>query len=247
MLKSLIKGLFNRVGLDLSFKHPERLEGNRVFKFVKDLNLDVVVDVGANVGQFGVGLIDAGFKGRLISFEPLAAEHAQLTERARSFPNWQVASRVALGENDGELLIHRAGNSESSSFLPMLQKHIHEAPDSQVIGEERVAVRRLDRCPEVTKEAGNLFLKVDTQGYELRVLQGATGIMPRVAGLLLEASIVPLYEGCPLIAEVMDNLRQYGFEVADLYGAFASKDGQMLQVNLIAVRRTNELRAQGKT
>jgi FkbM family methyltransferase len=246
MIKQLIKSIFNHVGLDVSYSHPERLEGNRVLHVVKNLNLDIVVDVGANVGQFGVSLIKAGFKGRLISFEPLAAEHAKLTQVARRYPNWHVASRVALGEDDGELVIHRSGNSESSSFLPMLQKHIHEMPNSQLIGEENVWVRRLDQCREVSNESGNLFLKVDTQGYELRVLQGATGIMPRVAALLLEASIVPLYEGCPLIAEVIDSLRGYGFEVADLYGAFTSRDGQMLQVNIIAVRRTNELRPNRK-
>ena len=239
MVKQFIKSIFNHVGLDLSFSHPERLEGNRVLHVLRNLHLDVVVDVGANVGQFGVGLIKAGFEGRLISFEPLAAEHAKLTQQARSFPNWHIASRVALGEGDGVLLIHRSANSGSSSLLPMLQKHIDEMKNSEIIGEERVSVRRLDQCYEVTKESGDLFLKVDTQGYELRVLQGATGIMPRVAGLLLEASIVPLYEGCPLIAEVIDNVRNYGFEVADLYDAFVSRDGQMLQVNIIAVRRTN--------
>jgi hypothetical protein len=133
--------------------------------------------------------------------------------------------------------MHRSGNSVSSSLLPMLRAHEEAAPESRMVAQETVPVQRLDRHPAVRAIDGDFFVKLDTQGYELHVLRGAEHVMDRIAGLMLEASLVPLYDGQPLLAEVIAFLERWNFTVVDLLPEFQHpKNGQMLQVDLIAVR-----------
>jgi len=237
-LISIVQSGFHLVGLHLSRWRPERSEEWRVALLANRLRIETVVDVGANVGQFGEGVVKAGFSGRIVSFEPLGVEHALLSERSRRHSNWTVAPRCAIGEQDGEAVIHRAGNSVSSSLLRMRREHAEAAPDSKTVGEERVLIRRLDHCPEVMKQTtGTVLLKVDAQGFELHVLRGASELMPRISAILLEASLVPLYDGGPLLPDLLVAAKDLGFELHDLVPGFQSPSGQMLQVNAFFVRK----------
>ena len=114
---------------------------------LRRFRVDVVFDIGANVGQFASELFGAGFAGRIVSFEPLSAAHGQLIETSQPEPRWAVAPRCALGESDGEATIHVAANSQSSSLVHMLDRHMQAAPRSRYIGSETVEVRTLDRRP----------------------------------------------------------------------------------------------------
>lgn len=230
------KSACRNVGFDVIRWRPQRVESTRLLQVIRQIGAQTVVDVGANVGQFATGLWNAGFVGQVISFEPLQLEHQQLTRRAAVNPNWIVAERCALGDSDEMGSIHRAANSVSSSVLQMTATHVNAAPLSENVGEELVAVRRLDSCRELTRALGPLFLKVDTQGYELHVLSGAAGLMDRVQGMLLEASLVPLYEGSPLVYDVLKVTHAMGFVLHDLFLGFQDPSGQLLQVDLVLVR-----------
>src|SRR5260370_18092929 len=136
-----------------------------------------------------------GFRGKIISFEPLAEAHSKLRQAAGSDPLWTVAPRMALGDHAGTLLMHVAGSSASSSALPMLDAHLRAAPESAYIGTETVAVSRLDTVAEDLQVGGqNLFLKIDVQGFEPQVLDGATRLLDRIQGMELELSLTPLYD-----------------------------------------------------
>src|SRR5215470_6869482 len=104
---------------------------------------DVVLDVGANSGQFALALFNAGFTGRIISFEPLSLAHAALSEAAQNHPDWEIAPRCALGAAVGSAVINIAGNSFSSSLRPMLERHLAAAPQSAYVGSETVHVETL--------------------------------------------------------------------------------------------------------
>jgi FkbM family methyltransferase len=201
--------------------------------------VDTVVDVGANEGQFGVSLRAAGYRGRIISFEPLRAAHARLARRSEADPAWTVPERAAIGEQDGEVEIHVSANSYSSSVLPMLARHTSAAPDSQVVGTERVPLRRLDSVLPGTVDPGNsVFLKIDTQGYEDRVLAGARETLKSIRGLQLELSLVGLYQGQVLFLEMVKLLDEAGFGLYALNPEFVDPvTGQTLQVNGVFLRR----------
>ena len=99
---------------------------------------------------------------------------------------WEAYPRRALGDHTGEVEINIAGNSESSSILPMLESHRSAAPESAYEGKEIVPIKTLDAVAgQYLKDAQAPFLKIDTQGFELQVLDGTRDILPHIKGILV--------------------------------------------------------------
>lgn len=132
-LAAAVKASFGVAGFQLS-KVP-RLDsvlasmGQRRLKFLRDDNVTLVLDVGANCGQFGAKLREQGYEGPIISFEPLAGPFMDLEERIQGDGLW-TARNLALEESNGGSTIHVSANTWSSSFLPMARRHVGAAPDS---------------------------------------------------------------------------------------------------------------------
>jgi FkbM family methyltransferase len=201
--------------------------------------IDLVFDVGANDGQYATELRAHGYGGRIVSFEPQASAHARLANAASGNPGWTVAPRMALGDTEGEITIHVAGNSLSSSILDMLPEHVHAAPGSAYVGSEIVALKRLDGVAgEYLENARRVLLKIDTQGYEDRVLTGARGVLQSVIAIQTELSLVPLYSGQPLFDEMRSRIEAMGFVLfAVLPGYVHEQTGQTLQIDGFFIRR----------
>ena len=137
------------------------------------------------------------------------------------------------------MVLNVAGNSLSSSLLPMLPAHERAAETSRYAATESVRLARLDRIGrEYLSGINRPFLKIDTQGYEDRVLAGATGILASFVGIELELSLVPLYEGQLLYDAMIDRLRGLGFELFGVFpGYVAETTGRTLQFDGVFVRR----------
>lgn len=233
VLEGLIRRTANRLGVDIHRHRPEVFGPGRLTAMLASHGVDLVFDVGANTGQFAQSLRQAGYKGRLVSFEPLPSAHTQLLLAAQGDARWEVAPRTAIGDHEGEIEMHIAGNSVSSSALNMLNIHAKAAPGSGYVGNERVRLSRLDTLARGYLQPGTVpFLKIDTQGYEDRVLDGATELLGRVSGLQLELSLVTLYEGQQLFDTLVERLRALGFSIWTIWPGFCDPDsGRMLQVD----------------
>lgn len=184
--------------------------------------IDLVIDVGANVGQYGSGLRGRGFRGRILSFEPISSVFGELQETAQNDSNWRC-HRLGLGSNARQDTINVAGNNaESSSLLPMLDSHKQLAPESSYVRGETIDVRRLDEVTDPwLAEAKRMWLKIDVQGTEQQVIEGAAGVLDRVVVLEIELTIMPLYDGQPLIDEMIARLRSKGFRLVSLENVFS--------------------------
>jgi FkbM family methyltransferase len=203
------------------------------------LPIDLILDVGANTGQFARQCRAAGYREKIISFEPSAAVHASLLKSAAADPLWSVADRMALGAVTGETEINIAANSYSSSILPMLDAHLSAAPASRYLHKEKVPLRRLDDVLSPSDRALGIFLKLDVQGYESEVLAGATGLLPQTLAIQLEMSLLPLYKGEVLMPQMSASLAAQGFELWDLEPAFRDPaTGRLLQIDSIFTRST---------
>lgn len=201
--RAALKDALRLVGYDI-VRYP-------LLRHLREHHVAVVFDVGANAGQYGRALRRLGYRGRLVSFEPHGDAFAQLQAAAAGDPGW-TAVNAALGERAGEATLHRSGLSPSSSLLPMLARHEEAVPETRYVSTETVAVHRLDDVFDDHVRPGEaVFLKIDTQGYERAVLDGATEALPRIAGIQLELSVVPLYEGSALLPELVDRLLRAGF------------------------------------
>jgi FkbM family methyltransferase len=199
--------------------------------------VDLVVDVGANDGEYATTLRRLGYRGRIVSFEPLPDAAARLRARHARDAHW-TSYELGLGDVQGTAELHIAGNSASSSFLPMLASHEQHAPESMFVGSTTVRIATLDQlADEVMAGARRPFLKIDTQGYEQRVLAGATQSIGRFVGIQLELSIEPLYEGAPDHLEMLRTIDELGFVLMGIEPGFSDrKTGRMLQFDALAFR-----------
>lgn len=234
-----IRNLLRKAGIEAYRYTVQTSAGAQVHRILQFWGIDLVLDVGANIGHYATELRANGYTGRIVSFEPLADAHATLARAARGDAAWKVASRMALGAEDGEITIHVAGNSLSSSILDMLPEHERAAPGSAFVGRETVSVRRLDRvAQDYLGDARSVLLKIDTQGYEDKVLAGASGVVDRIAAIQTELSLVPLYAGQPLFDEMRARIESMGFELFAVFPGYVHEvTGRTLQLDGLFVRR----------
>lgn len=234
----IIRRTFNRFGFDLHRYRADHSSIGRLRHMLSAQAVDVVFDVGANVGQFAKALRQAGYRHKIVSFEPLTAAHAELLCESQHDGDWMIAQRAAIGDHDGEITIHVAGNSVSSSALGMLETHVSAAPASAYVGDESVPLHTLDSQIPTYLSVDNVpFLKIDTQGYEQYVLDGAPKLLDVVRGVQLELSLLPLYEGQRLFHDFLGYFKDRGFSIWSIEPGFSdSKLGRMLQVDVTFFR-----------
>ncbi|MFL0606679.1 FkbM family methyltransferase [Cylindrospermopsis raciborskii] len=237
-LKKTTKSLVNAMGLDVYRLTPSINAPLQTCKSLSKFKIDLVFDIGANTGQFASSLRSMGYRGHIISFEPLYDAHKELTSQAARDPKWRVHPRIAIGDSEGEIEINVAGNSVSSSVLPMLETHKKAALGSAYINKEKVRISRLDSiAPNYISGKENILLKIDTQGFEWQVLDGAEETLSKCQGVLCELSLVPLYEGQRLWLEVIERLNSMGFTLWTIQSGFIdSQNGRTLQVDAMFFR-----------
>ncbi|MFC4471057.1 FkbM family methyltransferase [Streptomyces xiangluensis] len=227
-----------RMGLDVN-RFPQCSLDYRVVQLILRSRIGVVVDVGANRGQYGAMLRRFGYHGKIVSFEPLREPLRMLTRRAGADPRWTVLP-YALGDRNGRITVNVAGNGyASSSVLPMLSRHAEACPESRYVDVQEAEQLRLDAIwPEVVDPVERVFLKIDVQGYEGAVLEGAGDLVGQCSGLQMEVSSVPLYEGGLLLEDALRIAQhQHGMTLAALVPGFTDiRTGQMLQCDAVFLR-----------
>ena len=206
---------FPRKGTWLRWFPP--LHERNIVYLMDALGIDVVLDIGANEGQFGQQLRRCGYRGRIVSFEPVSDVQARLRAIASGDRLWQVAPPLALGAKAGEAEIHVHAVSEVSSFLPMERMPYADAgtPVAPPVRSETVRIVPLDAVyGDYVKPGEKALLKIDVQGFEREVLAGAAATLPKADGVLIEVSLSPLYTGQASYLELLETLRAKGFHAA---------------------------------
>jgi FkbM family methyltransferase len=241
-IKSTLRSFAEANGLAVqktSVYSSQKLRHRKLFSL---LGIDLLIDVGANAGQFATLCRDHGYEGHILSFEPSSAAHRELLKAASADPLWTVADRMALGAAAGEVEINIAANSFSSSILPMLDTHLCAAPQSQYIQREHVPMHRLDDVLPEDADSSTIFLKLDVQGSEPQVLSGAAHTLSRASAVQLEMSLVPLYEGELLLPQMCSTMSAKGFDLWDLEPSFRDPaTGRLLQIDGIFTRQPGDL------
>jgi FkbM family methyltransferase len=222
----------NKLGMDV-YRYPMPGDPRHVRqRTLRHLGVDLVLDVGANVGDYAADLRYAGYAGRVVSFEPVAAMYRTLASRAAGDPNW-ACRKLALGDVDGFAEINVA--DKMSSFLPKAGDN--PAFPIDVAGTERVPVARLDTIRRELFAVGErVWLKMDVQGFEQNVLRGADAALGEVVAVELEMSLHPLYEGQADYRQVSDGLAARGFELWSLHPAGREPTGRLIEMDGTFVR-----------
>lgn len=182
------------------------------------LEIDCVLDVGANKGQFASGLRRSGYRGRIVSFEPVSSVFAELHAAASDDPDWRV-HQLAAGAEDGEAEINvRPGTM--SSLLPSSDFGREWSTKLRESTVETISVRRLDGLFDEAV-AGlttpRVFVKLDTQGFDLPAFAGLGSRVGDVLGLQSELSCVPIYDGMPTMTEQLTTYQDAGFALSAMF------------------------------
>ena len=220
------------------------------------LQIDCVLDIGANIGQFHEFLrLHVGYTGPVISFEPVTEIFERLRRAAESDRSWFV-HRFALGDVERTAEIGVMAERTLSSLLPRNEESLRAMGydkylrETEVARTELIRVRRLDAVYDevVPASARRVFLKSDTQGYDMAVVRGAAGCLYRVPGMQVELPVREVYRGAPDYLNALAELSTAGYELTGLFPV--QRDATLRVVNLDAVllRRdaAEKLRASGR-
>ncbi len=217
VLKRAVRRGFDRIGMDLErWPHSGTVE-ELLGGILQLYDVEGVVDVGANVGRWAAAVRRLGFDGPLVSLEPVESAYVELCRRSAADPSW-TAMRVAAGERCGEATIHVARSTSTSSLLAVNDYYRNRYEGSHPVGDETVELVTLDSIRDRLPDGRRLLLKVDTQGYDMKVLDGATELLTRVAALQTELSLQANYHGVTNSwTDVIDRMRGLGFSIAGLF------------------------------
>jgi FkbM family methyltransferase len=203
------------------------------------LQINCAIDVGANKGQFASFLRQIGYKGRIVSFEPVSTTFQLLKETSKNDHDWRVQN-LAVGSADETLEINITGGSAFNSLLPMNSYGKTQFPKESVVrSTEKVNVVRLDSIMgEILQglEKPRIYLKMDTQGYDLQVLEGASTSLPLILGLQSEIALKPIYEGMPDYLTSLAKLNDLGFSVTSLVPVTRDEKLRVVEFDCLMVR-----------
>jgi FkbM family methyltransferase len=207
-------------------------------------DVDVVVDVGANFGQFRDTVRnEVAFRGPIVSFEPVSKFRAKLEARRHTDRDWYVEP-FALGSTHGTAAIHVMESPGLSSLKDPDLAAMHRllpAPERAGLDtDEMIEVRRLDEiAPSHPALAGakRALLKTDTQGFDLEVVRGAHAFLGQTAAIQIELSVLPIYADAPAYLDVIDELRSLGFELSGMFPVTLDPDLRVIEFDGIFVRR----------
>lgn len=241
-MKALVRRALNRLGVDVvRVNRGHGDHATHLRSVLLDRRVDGAIDVGANTGQFGAFLRRIGFRGPIVSFEPVLASFAQL-EKARAADAAWTAHCVALGDrSEARTMNVYSGTSQFSSLLEA-NAYAKEAWSSSLADVEKreVLVRRLDDLYDETVAvtgAQRLFLKLDTQGFDLQVLHGAPRALRNVEVIQVEVSFIPLYEAAPTGLDLLADLQSRGFHVSGMFPLSREPSLAVVEFDCVLVRR----------
>lgn len=227
-----MNGYLNRLGEHLGEEHLAWV--------LRTLEVNCVLDVGANRGQFATRLRRSGYQGRIVSFEPEPEVAADLRKQAAGDDDW-IAHEVALGDEEGTAQLHAApGQGKLSSLLDA--SSFGRSYFTNLRGHRTVTidVRRLDTVLDdaiAGIEAPRVFLKLDTQGFDLRAVRGAGERIGEIVGLQSEVSCLPIYEGMPRMPEQLTEYESMGFALSGVYPVTRHRDSlAAIEFDVLMVR-----------
>jgi FkbM family methyltransferase len=223
------------------FPSSRLLDGHLAY-ILRELSIDYVLDIGANVGQFAHFLRSIGYEGTIIAFEPVAESFARLSKAAARDPKWQVVNS-ALGAEESTATINVTRASVMASMrTPLADPATGIGADLDAVRHELVPVRRLDSIfDDHVPEGAKVFAKLHVQGWDIEVFRGATGCLERILALQSIVSVIPIYEGMPSFVDSLENMRRLGFELTGMFPVLYNGNFRVVEFSAVGVRSVDAM------
>ncbi len=236
---NLLRALANIWGYDLVKKKKSLSIENHTINLIKQNKINLVLDVGANIGQFAKTLRESGYRGEIHSFEPVLETYQLLKEAAQPDPKW-YPHNFALGSKQGDSVINVTKASDFASILEPNSYGQERFKNNIVTSTQEITISTLDiflteHIADAHKK--NIFLKMDTQGYDLEVFFGCKAFLNNIKCLLSELSFTPIYEGMPHYLEALKIYERHGYKITNLYPISHQKENlSLIEMDCIMVK-----------
>lgn len=220
-----------------TIKHRLNRPLRRRKRLLTHFGITKILDVGANTGQYAQELRKIKFEGKIISFEPIRSVFEILKDNMKNDSKCTVKN-FALGDKNETKIINIAKNFASSSFFTRTKYFEEIATQTEYISEEKVEIKVLDTLfDSICKPQDVIFLKLDTQGYEKNILNGATESLKKIKGIQIELALKPTYNEQPDFKEIFKIIEDAGFTLYSIEEGFEDENtGQLLEVDAIFFR-----------
>jgi FkbM family methyltransferase len=235
-IKDIVRTAATRLGCAMGRLPGVELIGPHLRTLFSTLDIDCVLDVGAHHGGFARFLRNIGYRGSIISFEPVPENYRVLCAAAQRDPKWRAVP-VALGDRDAAASFNVAHISQFSSFLePSTYSREQFGVAS---GTDRVISVEMRRLSSILDElVGNpeshrFFLKMDTQGYDMNVLEGAGSSLEFVRGIQTEISVKAIYEKMISYDVAIARLQALGFELTGMFPVTRDRDLRVVEFDCV--------------
>jgi FkbM family methyltransferase len=209
----------------------------RTAQILNTFGFDLVLDIGANTGQFAESLLDFGYKGRVVSFEPTSKAYELLQKRAAKYKQWTVAVKCAIGNFDGDVEINLSYETQYNS-IKTIKNNINQYIEQYA--KETVKIYKMDSLKDkYYSNKDKIFLKTDTQGFEKEVLEGSLDLLDKVDGVKLESPLQAIYNDVQWgFKDIVDFFYRKGFVVVSSESLTANyKNGTILELDLIFLKK----------
>lgn len=208
--------------------------------------ITTVLDVGANNGQYRDFLRDqVGFSGTIHSFEPIPSLAERIRQRSKHDPNWHIHN-LALGNANGEQTLNIMARDSFSSFLqPDDTSASGFSASNTIVDSISVQIRRLDDAFDESINASkeSCYLKIDTQGYDLEVIKGASAFLQRTPALQFELAIQRLYTDVPDYRSMLATMEGLGFDISGLFQISGDEYLRAVEFDCVMVRCSDTSRS----
>lgn len=237
--KDIVRKIINTFGIDV-VRYPTYDMVN-VKNILNTLDIDLILDVGANIGQYVKFIRQSGYEKNIISFEPLKVEYQKLIEKNSKDTQW-TGYNIAFGDEDGNHIINRSENSVSSSLLEPIKDFTidkFEGIGIQTVAKEEIKVSKLDTFFQDNPEllVRNIFLKMDVQGFEMEILNGGLNTLHQFKAIQIELNFNPVYHGSHNYESIVSFLKERNFKLIYLIPGFANpKTGELIESDGIFVK-----------
>lgn len=234
----MVKNILNLLGYELVKKKESLSLSAHLKKIIENYKIDLVIDVGANSGQFGRLLRGIEYKGDILSFEPVSSTFEELRKNSENDKKWDKM-KLALGNKKGMGSINVFDSTDFSSILSPNEFGKQAFKQIRASRTETIEIDTLDNVLARSQhlKTRKIFLKMDTQGYDLNVFNGAKNSVNSIVAILSEISFLPIYEGMPDYHQVLKEFETNGFVVTGLFPVSRSESLSIIEMDGVLINK----------
>ena len=172
----------------MNYSGDFRLTGERrLFQKLSILNFEIVIDIGANKGDWAEMVLKEAPISKVYAFEPQKSEFDKLIKLSKNHPSRLFPYNLALGDAEKDIEIHI---HDTSSELSYIDNHLNQLPllTGKSSTSESIKMTLFDTFIESKQDEFKVinFIKIDTEGYEYEVLKGSVEVLKKTKLILFE-------------------------------------------------------------